>query len=140
MSANDVQPRPAPLDAATGDGRPPVCRDVLFLGTHGQFNVGDELLLETFLGQLGSQHRFMVNSYDPARTAAALDGRYDVDVFDTASGRLALLGRIRRCDAVVFGGGSILKELYASVGRWRHATLVMVLALVIVAKMFRRPV
>lgn len=115
-------------------------RRVLFLGTHGQFNVGDELLLETFLSQLGSEHRYDVNSYAPSETAAQLSGSYAVDVFDTASARLELVARIRRADTVVFGGGSIVKELYASTGRWRYATLCMVLAIVVTARLLRTPV
>lgn len=115
-------------------------RRVLFLGTHGQFNVGDELLLETFLAQLGTEHHYAVNSYAPTETAAQLDDAYDVDVFDTASTRLGLVARIRRADTVVFGGGSIVKELYASTGRWRYATLCMVLAIVVTARLLRTPV
>lgn len=115
-------------------------RRILVLGTHGQFNVGDELLLETFLTQLGPQHRYVVNSYAPDRTAAALGDRFDVDVFDTAGDRRMLLHHLRRSDAVLFAGGSIVKELYASVGRWRYATLTMVLAIVLAARLLRRPV
>ena len=43
-------------------------KQVLFLGTHGQYNIGDELLLETFLEQLGDQHHYTINSYDPEFT------------------------------------------------------------------------
>ena len=115
-------------------------RHILLLGTHGQANIGDELLLETFLDQLGSHHRYTVNSYTPDATRAGLSDRYDVEVLDTASTRIGLLRHIRRSDVVVFGGGSVVKELYASVGRWRHATLVMVLAVVLAARALRRPV
>jgi len=115
-------------------------RQILFLGTHGQFNVGDELLLETFLAQLGSEHSYDVNSYAPSETAEQLGDTYDVAVFDTAATRFGLFGRLRRADAVVFGGGSIVKELYASTGRWRYATLCMVLAIVVTARVVRTPV
>lgn len=118
----------------------PTTRNILLLGTHGQSNIGDELLLETFLAGLGAENHYVVNSYSPRETAHALSDRYDVEVIDTARTRAALLGHIRRTDAVVFAGGSIVKELYASVGRWRHATLVMVLGVVVAARAFRRPV
>ena len=75
-------------------------RRVLLLGTHGQQNIGDELLLSTFLSMLGSEHDYEINSYDPVATAAALDPAYDVDIFDTAAERLGLLRRIRRADTV----------------------------------------
>ena len=121
----------------TGDRAP---RRILFLGTHGQANVGDELLLETFLDQLGSEHRYDVNSYDPADTARKLAPTHDVDVFDTAGSPVGVLRRIVRADVVVFGGGSIVKELYGSTGRWRYSTLCMVLAIVATARLTRTPV
>jgi polysaccharide pyruvyl transferase WcaK-like protein len=115
-------------------------RRILFLGTHGQANIGDELLLTTFLHQLGHEHRYVVNSYDPERTRAQFEPDVDIEVIATAGDRWRLLRHLVSCDAVVFGGGSIVKELYRSVGRWRYATLVMVLALVVVARVARRPV
>jgi polysaccharide pyruvyl transferase CsaB len=105
-------------------------RRIVFLGTHGQYNIGDELLLETFLTQLGPEHHYVVNSYDPAFTARQLAGRFDVDVIDTTRDRRRLLQELRRCDRLCFGGGSIIKELYASTGRNRYSTLLMILAIV----------
>ncbi len=115
-------------------------RRVLFLGTHGQANVGDELLLDTFLTELGPDNAYAVNSYAPAATTAQLAQRFDVTVFDTASDRRGLLTHLWRCDVVIFGGGNILKELYRSVGRWRYATLTMVLAVVLLARLAGKPV
>ena len=116
-------------------------RTILLLGTHGQFNLGDELLLETFLTQFGTEHRYYVNSYAPPETAAQLDQRFTVEVFDTAKGRLDLLRHLHASDLVVFGGGSILKELYPSTGRWRYATLFMVLTIAVFCRLVvRRPI
>jgi polysaccharide pyruvyl transferase WcaK-like protein len=103
---------------------------IVFLGTHGQMNIGDELLLETFLRQLGTSNRYYVNSYDPQYTAAQLSSTFQVEVFNTAKERGKLLHYLRECDLLFFGGGSIIKELYASVGRGPYATLLMVLAIV----------
>lgn len=114
---------------------------IVFLGTHGQHNIGDELLLETFLHQLGRTPSYVVNTYDPEFTARQLAGRYRAELIDTAGDRLALLRHLWGADAVVFGGGSIVKELYASIGRNRYATLVMILAIVTFAKwVARKPV
>jgi polysaccharide pyruvyl transferase WcaK-like protein len=135
-SDSSAQPTPAtPLHSATR-----ASRRILFLGTHGQSNIGDELLLTTFLQQLGDHHRYVVNSYDPERTRSQLQPQFDVEVIATSGDRWPLLRELVGCDAVVFGGGSIIKELYRSVGRWRYATLVMVLGLVLVARVARRPV
>ena len=115
-------------------------RKVLFLGTHGQANVGDELLLDTFLTELGPDNAYAVNSYDPAATAGQLTDRFDVTVFDTGSDRMGLIRNLLGCNVVVFGGGNILKELYRSVGRWKYSTLVMVLAVVLLARLSAKPV
>ena len=105
-------------------------RRIVFLGTHGQYNIGDELLLETFLTQLGPEHHYVINSYDPVFTREQLAGSFDIEVIDTTGDRVRLLRELLRCDLLCFGGGSIIKELYASTGRNRYSTLVMILAIV----------
>ena len=92
-------------------------RRVLFLGTHGQANIGDELLLTTFLRQLGDEHRYTVNSYSPERTRARLEPDHDVEVFATTGDRRSLVRHLLRCDAVVFGGGSIVNTSSGSAQR-----------------------
>jgi polysaccharide pyruvyl transferase WcaK-like protein len=109
-------------------------KHILFLGTHGQYNIGDELLLETFLAQLGSEHHYMVNSYDPAFTRQRLGDQYSVEVFDTGGSKVQFMRRILAADLVFFGGGSIIKELYASVGRHRYSTLLIILLTVFFAR------
>ncbi|MDX2026905.1 polysaccharide pyruvyl transferase family protein [Microcella sp.] len=111
---------------------------VVMLGTHGQYNIGDELLLATVLRQLGTQHEYVVNTYDAADTAARIDPDYQVELINTAGDRLALLRHLRRADAVVFAGGSILKELSAATGRNRYATLLMILAVVTATRVIGR--
>jgi len=116
---------------------PPPTR-ILLLGTHGQYNIGDELLLATFLHQLGVQHDYVVNTYDVADTARRVGADYRVSFIDTARDRVALLRALRWADAVVFAGGSILKELSAATGRNRYATLLMILAVVTAGRWIAR--
>jgi polysaccharide pyruvyl transferase WcaK-like protein len=111
---------------------------IVFLGTHGQHNIGDELLLETFLHQLGDQPSYVINTYDRAFTANQLEGRYRAELIDTAGDRRSLIRHLRRADAVVFGGGSIVKELNAATGRNRYATMLMILAVVTFARLIAR--
>lgn len=111
---------------------------IVFLGTHGQYNIGDELLLETFLHQLGASNRYVVNTYDKSFTGKQLADRYDVELIDTAGDRRAFLQHLWTCDLLCFGGGSIIKELYKSTGRNRYATLVMILATVTFANVVAR--
>ena len=111
---------------------------IVFLGTHGQYNIGDELLLETFLRQLGKENHYAVNSYDPEYTREAVGSQFDVEAFHTTREQLRFVWLILTCDLVFFGGGSIIKELYASVGRNRFITLWMILATVTFAKSILR--
>jgi polysaccharide pyruvyl transferase CsaB len=111
---------------------------ILFLGTHGQFNIGDELLLETFLTQLGNEHQYTVNSYDPTFTQNTMRSKFKVESFHTTRELPRFLKNLITCDLLFFGGGSIIKELYASVGRNPYATLLMILATVTFAKKIAR--
>ncbi|MFN8412026.1 MAG: polysaccharide pyruvyl transferase family protein [Anaerolineales bacterium] len=111
---------------------------ILFLGTHGQFNIGDELLLETFLAQLGSEHQYAVNSYDPVFTQKAMQPKFKVESFHTTRELSRFLKYLLTSDLLFFGGGSIVKELYASVGRNPYSTLLMILATVTFAKQIAR--
>jgi len=113
---------------------------ILFLGTHGQKNWGDELMLHVFVHQLSSVvDRFYINSYEPKLTADYL-GRDDVEVFNTKTDKLKLLGYLFRADAVVFGGGNILKELYTAYGGSRYATLGMIDTITKAAKLLGKPI
>ena len=97
--------------------------NILFLGTHGQYNWGDELLLETFLHNFRSQaDSFYVNTYDKADTEK-LFGTYDITTFNTAKDYFRVIQYLLACKVVMFGGGSIVKELNPDYGGARYATL-----------------
>lgn len=141
-------------------------KSILLLGTHGQENWGDEILLETFLQSLGAENKFFVNSYNPDQTKLrfgrniqvihqekngeidlgevkselnnSADQAFDIDVFHTTKDVLKLPFKIWKSDIVFFAGGSILKELYASYGRWAYSTLFMILGIVSFTKIIAR--
>ena len=97
--------------------------NILFLGTHGQYNWGDELLLETFLHNFrAGADSFYVNTYDRADTEK-LFGHHQLTTFHTTKDRFALLRYLLQCDVVMFGGGSIVKELNPDYGGARYGTL-----------------
>lgn len=113
---------------------------ILFLGTHGQKNWGDELLLKTFIRRLSPlANKIYVNSYEPKDTQAYLEG-YNVTVFDTKKDKAKLLYYLARSDALVFGGGSVLKELYVAYGGERYATLNVIDQLTRAAHMLKKPI
>jgi polysaccharide pyruvyl transferase WcaK-like protein len=109
-------------------------KTILLLGTHGQDNWGDEILLETFLQSLGQNNKYLINSYNPQQTLERFSknfkGNFDIEVFHTTKEIFKLPLRIWKSDVVFFAGGSILKELYASYGRWIYSTLFMILGIV----------
>jgi polysaccharide pyruvyl transferase WcaK-like protein len=83
----------------------------------------------------------MINSYDPVFTSKQLAGHYNVEVFHTTEDKWRLPRRIIQADYLFFGGGSVIKELYATVGRNRYATLFMILFIVFFARLIaRKPV
>ncbi|MBN1618180.1 polysaccharide pyruvyl transferase family protein [Candidatus Dojkabacteria bacterium] len=107
---------------------------ILFLGTHGQKNIGDELLLETFLYKLRENYDFLVNSYTPKETAE----KFNVKTFDTQNERIKMMKYINNSDVVIFGGGSIVKEMYPEYGRSRYSVLFILLAISLYTKIIAR--
>ena len=92
-----------------------VMADVLIAGASGQRNPGDEAILGAFLRAL-PDHDVVVTSRDPAGTEAT-HGCRAVDVRRPAT----VAATLRRCDAVVFGGGTVFKTLHPASGRGRLA-------------------
>lgn len=114
-----------------------MARTIFLLGAYGQNNIGDDALLEAFLHNL-SPARFIVNSAQPAETSA----RYGVEAIPTQVRFTAMRGRrlraIAEADLVVFGGGSLLKEIEGG-GLDRVRYLLRIVAVVAVARLFGRP-
>ena len=82
-------------------------KKIFLLGAYGQNNLGDDALLEVFLEQLRDM-RVVVNSAQPAQTRR----RYGVETVATYSRRqrLSRARTLLSADAIVFGGGSLLKQ------------------------------
>ncbi|MEI7772068.1 MAG: polysaccharide pyruvyl transferase family protein, partial [Chloroflexales bacterium] len=83
-------------------------QQILMLGAYGQNNLGDDALLEVCLAQLRAS-RLVVNSAQPEQTRR----RYGVDAVATYTTwpRFRRPLALYRSDAIVFGGGSLLKEI-----------------------------
>jgi polysaccharide pyruvyl transferase WcaK-like protein len=104
---------------------------IMLLGSYGQTNLGDDLLLRNYLqyfSALGcrdplvsvSRADLVPASVRREHTAATFFELYQTSV-------LRLLKMVLAVDAIVYGGGSVYKELYASTrrGRYRVITRVM---------------
>ncbi|MFZ2832206.1 MAG: polysaccharide pyruvyl transferase family protein [Minisyncoccia bacterium] len=105
---------------------------ILLIGTHGQNNIGDELLLETFLFQLRKINKsvFYVNSYHPEQTAKD----FNVATFHTLKDKKILLKYIFCSDYIFFAGGSIIKEMYSDYGRSTYSVMNMLMLLICFSK------
>jgi polysaccharide pyruvyl transferase CsaB len=99
------------------------------VGYYGEHNLGDDALLEVLLAGLPVGCRPLVT----ARDQALVQRRYGVDTVDRT--RLAaVMAAVGRCDAVVFGGGSLLQDSTS------FLSLVYYAALVVLARSQGKPV
>lgn len=124
---NDVAPSVQAAAAERTDRAP---RRVLLLGAYGQRNIGDDALLTAFVHRLGA-HRIAVNSATPDETAA----EHGVAAVRTYRGRprLTRLRAVLGADVIVFGGGSLLKDIEGGAVR-RAAYQVRLLSILAAAR------
>jgi polysaccharide pyruvyl transferase CsaB len=80
-------------------------RRVLLCGYYGEHNLGDDALLEVLLSQLPAGCQAVVTAHD----AALVHERFGVETVPRRSLPLVLKA-LRRCDALVLGGGSLLQD------------------------------
>jgi polysaccharide pyruvyl transferase WcaK-like protein len=113
---------------------------ILLLGTHGQANQGDELLLESFLTNLQDLNQGVrVNSYTPGSTKDRFR-KFNITTFHTRRDKALLLWYLLTSKAVVFAGGSVIKELNAAYGGKPYATLSIIDEISKAARAFRKPI
>jgi polysaccharide pyruvyl transferase CsaB len=82
-----------------------VTKTVLLCGYYGEHNLGDDALLAALLQQLPASTSALVTAFD----RADVEARHDVATVQRRSPR-DVLSALRRADALVFGGGSLLQD------------------------------
>ncbi|WP_087069113.1 polysaccharide pyruvyl transferase CsaB [Cyanobium sp. NIES-981] len=92
----------------------------LLVGYYGEHNLGDDALLEVLLAALPAGCRPTVT----ARDQSLVQRRYGVATVDRTS-LAAVLEAVGRCDALVFGGGSLLQDSTSFLSLVYYATLVL---------------
>lgn len=100
---------------------------ILLMGAYGQDNLGDEAILEVHLQQL-ADHPVTVVSSNPSQTSRV----YGVPSVRTYGGGLATAKAFARADLLVYGGGSLLKELPAP--HFRHRLVVNLAGLTLASR------
>ncbi len=94
---------------------------VLLLGAYGQTNLGDDLLLYNYLKLLtdaGFKEIYINASETTGIPQSILEKFPNIKTFETYGiSPFALLKFLKSADCIVYGGGTVYKELYASTGR-----------------------
>ncbi|HVI69183.1 MAG TPA: polysaccharide pyruvyl transferase family protein, partial [Magnetospirillaceae bacterium] len=102
-------------------------KSVLLLGSYGHTNLGDDVLMWNYLEYLKSLSytNIYVNVNDPNLVPQPIRQKYpDLHMLETYKTSIATYIRImREVDCVVYGGGTIYKELYASTGRSKYSVI-----------------
>lgn len=119
-------------------------KTVLLLGSYGQTNLGDDLLMYNYLellAKMGCSDVYVnANTIEliPMAIKQKFPGMkvkltYQTSIFQW-------IGIIRQADAIVYGGGTIYKELYGSTGRSKYSVILRIAVFNMVAKIFGTPV
>ncbi|MCF4967261.1 polysaccharide pyruvyl transferase CsaB [Nostoc sp. CMAA1605] len=90
----------------------------LLSGYYGKGNGGDEALLATLLQMLPSHVTPVVLSGNPEQTR----DRYNVEAYDRMS-PLAVLQALRSCDALIWGGGSLIQDVTSTISPFYYGGL-----------------
>ena len=111
---------------------------VLLLGSYGQSNLGDDLLMWNFLELLKDRgfKKIYVNANTteliPEPIKKAYPDLHIINTYETSI--LQYLKLIRHVDCIVYGGGTLYKELYSSTGRSKYSVIIRMMGINLIAK------
>lgn len=119
-------------------------KQVLLLGSYGQSNLGDDLLMWNYLQLLKQQgfETIHVNANTveliPEPVKKSFSGLKIINTYETSI--LDYVRLIRQMDCVVYGGGTLYKELYGSTGRGKYSVIIRMMGFNMMARLFGTPV
>lgn len=114
-------------------------KSVLLLGSYGQSNLGDDLLMWNYLELLKERgfEKIYVNAnttkFIPKPIKKAYPNLEIVDTYNTSI--TSYISLIKKVDCIVYGGGTLYKELYSSTGRSKYAVIIRMMGFNILAKL-----
>lgn len=114
-------------------------RKILLLGSYGQSNLGDDLLMWNYLTLLESQgaKEIYVNAnttkFIPDVVKKSFPNLHIVLTYETSLTQYIRL--IQSVDCVAYGGGTLYKELYTSTGRSPYGVIIRLMGFNILATM-----
>ncbi|MBS3124171.1 polysaccharide pyruvyl transferase family protein [Candidatus Woesearchaeota archaeon] len=110
--------------------------DILLLGSYGQSNLGDDALLFSYLKFLTKRfgnkiNSIYVNTNNKANIPDFIVNEFkNINFFETYNGSFFKKIKIfTKSDIILFGGGSLIKELNRNTSRNKYSTLVNLLLL-----------
>lgn len=114
-------------------------KSVLLLGSYGQTNVGDDILMYNYLSLLkdrGFTHIY-VNASNRENIPDVIKREFlDLKVKLTYETSLIdWIKTMRKVSLVVYGGGTIYKELYSSTGRGKYSVIIRMMVFNILARL-----
>lgn len=117
---------------------------VLLLGSYGQTNLGDDLLMYNyvqFLKERGCEEIIVNASVAKNIPKSITELIPKLTVFETYNASpVQFLNIIKSVDTVVYGGGTVFKELYSSTGRSPYSVIARILAFNLAARLFGKPI
>lgn len=119
-------------------------KSALLLGSYGQTNIGDDLLMLNYLEYLRGEgfEPIYVNASLQEHIPTVIKASFpSLKVFETYRTSFFQWARIIwQVDAVYYGGGTIYKELYASTGRSKYSVITRILLFNVIAWTLRKRV
>lgn len=114
-------------------------RKILLLGSYGQSNLGDDLLMWNYLKLLegwGAKEIYVnanTTKFIPDVIKKAFPNLHIVSTYQTSVPQYIQL--IQSVDCIVYGGGTLYKELYSSTGRSPYSVIIRMMGFNILAKL-----
>ena len=114
-------------------------KKILLLGSYGQSNLGDDLLMWNYLELLQKKgyREIYVNAnttkFIPSAVKEAFPNLHIVLTYETSLKEYVRL--IRSVDCIVYGGGTLYKELYGSTGRSPYSVITRLMGFNMLARL-----
>jgi polysaccharide pyruvyl transferase WcaK-like protein len=114
-------------------------RKILLLGSYGQSNLGDDLLMWNYLTLLqdrGAKEIYVnanTTKFIPDIIKKSFPNLHIVLTYETSFMQYVRL--IRSVDCIVYGGGTLYKELYSSTGRSPYGVIIRLMGFNVLAKL-----
>lgn len=114
-------------------------KKILLLGSYGQSNLGDDLLMWNYLELLQEKgyREIYVNAnttkFIPGAIKEAFPNLHIVLTYETSLKEYVRL--IRSVDCIVYGGGTLYKELYGSTGRSPYSVITRLMGFNVLARL-----